>query len=167
MRSRHGVFAALPLALVLGLTGCGSGDGGGGGDGGGDGTGQSLHDDQLRFAACLRDHGVDIEDPKPGEGLQIDSTGEDKERTDAAVEACQDLLPPPDAEFEQDERDDMLAYAQCMRDNGVEAFADPQPGAGIDVGPDVFEDPDFERAQETCDAEAGGAPDRHEHTNGG
>ncbi|MPZ95772.1 MAG: hypothetical protein GEU96_12895 [Propionibacteriales bacterium] len=54
----------------------------------------------------------------------------------------------------------MLEYAKCMRDNDVEKFKDPKPGEGIDIGPEVVEDPDFKAAEETCNEEVfGGQPD--------
>jgi hypothetical protein len=65
--------------------------------------------------------------------------------------------------------DPAVAYAECMRENGVPEFPDPvngqlqlqaTPGSGLD--PDS---PEFKRAQEACQdlapagAEAGGGPD--------
>jgi hypothetical protein len=63
--------------------------------------------------------------------------------------------------------DPAVAYAECMRENGVPEFPDPvngqlqlQAGSGLD--PDS---PEFKRAQEACQdlapagAEAGGGPD--------
>lgn len=54
----------------------------------------------------------------------------------------------------------MLAYAQCMRDNGVEQFAEPKPGEGINIGPEVVEDPDFEAAENTCNDVTGFGDER-------
>jgi hypothetical protein len=49
-----------------------------------------------------------------------------------------------------------------MRDNGVEAFEDPKDGAGINIGPEQAEDPDFEAAQEKCNEDVlGGPPETH------
>ena len=74
MRKRtRGTLAALPpavaLALALALSGCGSG---------GDtektdaAASKSAQDDQgVKFAQCLREHGVDVEDPEPGKGIRI------------------------------------------------------------------------------------------------
>jgi len=41
-----------------------------------------------------------------------------------------------------------------MRENGVEKFADPKPGAGIDINPDIAGDPDFKNAEKKCMAGA-------------
>lgn len=176
------LLAAIPLILVLGLTGCSSdggdnngvasagGDSTNSGDDSGGGGNEPLsedeeHEQMLDYAQCLRDHGVDVEDPAPGEGIQLQLDG-GPHQADAALEACKDLLPPAPAGPEEDAgaREDMLDYAQCMRDNGVEQFADPQPGAGINIGPDVVEDPDYEAAEQTCGELFGGgvAPDEGE-----
>jgi hypothetical protein len=47
----------------------------------------------------------------------------------------------------------MLAHAKCMRDNGVEAFPDPDPDkGGIRINGDIANDPEFQAAQKVCDA---------------
>lgn len=166
------LLAAIPLVAMLALTGCGangdsqdgtdddvaSADGSTPDDSEGDDGGESseplsddeLHQKLLEYAQCLRDHGVDVDDPAPGEGIQLQLEG-DPHQADEAMKACEDLAPPaPADEGDGAEREDMLAYAQCMRDNGVEKFADPKPGEGIDIGPEVAEDPDFKAAEETC-----------------
>ncbi len=180
-------LTVLPLALLLALAGCGSGDDSpndatdrvataddstpsDADDDGGADTGEPLSDDEihqklLEYAQCLRDHGVDVEDPAPGEGIQLRFEG-GPNQADDALQACEDLAPPaPPNEDEGDPREDMLAYAQCMRDNGVEKFADPKPGEGINIGPEVAEDPDFKEAEETCnEALFGGPPDTQQDT---
>jgi hypothetical protein len=121
----------------------------------------------LDYAQCLRDHGVNVEDPAPGEGIQLKLEG-GRHQADAALEACKDLAPPPPPGGDVDEgeeRQDMLDYAQCMRDNGVEHFADPKPGEGIDIGPSVVEDPDYETAKQAC-GEIFGGPDSAEQSRG-
>ncbi|MFJ5266738.1 hypothetical protein ACIQAC_40430 [Streptomyces sp. NPDC088387] len=60
--------------------------------------------------------------------------------------------------------DRALAYSQCMRDNGVANFPDPQPGGGgIRISPEDGLDPNsqaFKDAQQTCQdlAPQGGGP---------
>lgn len=58
------------------------------------------------------------------------------------------------AEAEQDvSREEAMAnYAGCMRDNGVEEFPDPA-GNGLQIGPGIADDPEFEAAQEACQDE--------------
>lgn len=167
----HSILAAVPLALLLALSaalaGCGSDDRSG--DGVASASGESskplsedeLHEKLLAYAQCLRDNGLDVEDPAPGEGIQIQVEG-DRAQADAAMKACEDLAPPPPSDTEEaDARENMLKYAKCMRDNGVEKFADPKPGEGINIGPEVAEDPDFKKAEETCDEVFGGDTNRN------
>ncbi|WP_433467661.1 hypothetical protein [Spirillospora sp. CA-128828] len=156
------ILAALPLALTLALTGCGSddkGDGGvasvGGAKNGGASGGPKLSQDEMgvKFAQCMREHGVDMEDPKPGGGIQIKTKGK-KEDIDKAMEACRQYNPmanrtgAPDPKQQERARE----FAKCMRQNGVEKFPDPdpnQPGIRIDRNT-VGNDPDLEKAQEAC-----------------
>jgi len=165
-------MAALLLS-ALALTGCGSDDSGGNDIASAGGTGSSAPEaggeepDQdemgVKFAQCMRENGVDMPDPEPGKGIQL-KVGPDtpKETVDAALEACREFNPQEkgggkaDPEREAAFRD----YAQCMRDNGVEAFPDPEPGsAGIRITSEVGQDPDFEPARKACQdklASAGG-----------
>jgi hypothetical protein len=156
---------------MLALTGCGSDAGGNdrgvasandGDQGNGGGSDappgeDETHERMLAYAQCLRDQGLDVEDPAPGEGIQLQGDG-DPSRLDAAVDACEDLSPPPAAGVpdEDEVRENMLEYATCMRDNGVQKFADPKPGEGIDIGPEVTDDPDFAKAEQTCRELLGG-----------
>ncbi|NEA25537.1 hypothetical protein [Actinomadura bangladeshensis] len=155
------ILAVLPLALALTLTGCGS-DGGddpgvasaGGARQSGAAGGQKPDqgDMGVKFAQCMREHGVQMDDPKPGQGVQIKAKG-DKESMDKAMEACRQYNPmesatgAPDPKMEERARE----HAECMRKNGVEEFPDPKRGQrGIRIDQKVGEDPDFQAAQEKC-----------------
>lgn len=118
----------------------------------------------LAYSQCMRDNGVpDFPDPAPGGVINL--TGEfdvNSPTFRAADEVCASLLPPPPADGERDEgeaREQMLAYAACMRENGVPNFPDPQPGQGIDLNGDVIDidSPAFRAAMEAC-ASVPGAP---------
>jgi hypothetical protein len=51
-------------------------------------------DAMLKFAQCMREHGVDVPDPKPGEGLKVQGPeGGDRTKAEAAQKACRALLP--------------------------------------------------------------------------
>lgn len=158
------ILAVLPLALALTLTGCGSDDKGdtvasanGGAKQGGTGQGgEKLGEGErgVKFAQCMREHGVDMEDPKPGEGIRIQTKG-DKGAMDKAMEACRQYNPmanrtgAPDPKMQEQARE----FAACMRKNGVEKFPDPdpnQPGIRIDKNT-VGDDPDLETAQQACE----------------
>ncbi|MFE7512800.1 hypothetical protein ACFU8I_16520 [Streptomyces sp. NPDC057540] len=154
-------FAALSLAaLALTLTACGSGaDGTGVASANGGtrsatadaGAGLSRDEMNVRYARCLRQQGLDVADPKPGQGIGLSVDGANKDKADRAVEACRSAAPPAPAD--QDDSKDrraMLDLARCMRENGVAEFADPKEGQGIDIGPAQAEDPDFEKAWKKC-----------------
>lgn len=157
--------AGLLLSTALALSGCGAAggaadDGGAGTDGsgaftGGDGAAGNAEREEmaLRFAECLREHGVDVDDPQPGQGLRL-TFGPDTDRqvVDAAMEACRKYSPQGTGAGSNPEMAARAqAFAECMRENGVAAFEDPAPGApGLTINPQVQQDPDFESARETC-----------------
>jgi hypothetical protein len=104
----------------------------------------------------MRDHGIDMADPDPSTG--VPQLGEGVDPADPAVKealsACQGLLPaggrgdPSDADL-----DVYVAFAQCMRDNGLPDFPDPQPGSpgGLFAGAGVDrDDPAFQQAAQHC-----------------
>ena len=102
------------------------------------GASTNPEDAMLDFAQCMRDNGVDMPDPQSGGrgvGIAIGGPGEggidpQSEEFQAAQEACQHFL--DDAgfgerrELSQEQLDQMVEFAQCMRDNGVDM---PDPGA--------------------------------------
>lgn len=155
------ILAALPLALALALAGCGSdgGDAPGVASAGGakqtsapGGQKADRGEMGVKFAQCMREHGVQMDDPKPGQGIQIKTKGK-KETIDKAMEACRQYNPmeaatgAPDPKMQERARE----HAACMRQNGVEEFPDPKPGQrGIRIDRKVGEDPDFQAAQEKC-----------------
>ncbi|MEU3625585.1 hypothetical protein BS329_10610 [Amycolatopsis coloradensis] len=171
MRKRP--MAALIAGAVFALVaGCG-----GGGDGGdkvasissppaaGTGDGKQADnvsdEDKMRnFAKCMREHGIDMPDPKTDgdeQGTISIEAGEgrpDENKMKAASDACRKLLPnggeikPPTPE----ELDKMRKEAKCMREHGID-FPDPDPGKGgaaIALG-DASGDPKkFEEAAKAC-----------------
>jgi hypothetical protein len=51
-------------------------------------------DAMLKFAQCMREHGINVPDPKPGEGLKIQAPeGGDRSKAEAAQKECRELLP--------------------------------------------------------------------------
>lgn len=169
-RRRTGLLPALALVLAVALTGCGSddteGDGGSGGDGSGDDTTAASEEvdpeqAELDFYECMREHGVDLPDPDPGQpGLQLRlPPGEDAQ---AAAEECRHLLPnggePPEADAGQLES--LRAFTACMRDNGIDM---PDPGADGTLSVPQGVDPEsaeFQTAMSTCQPLLDGAPIR-------
>jgi hypothetical protein len=127
----------------------------------------SEQERMIKFAQCMREHGVDMPDPEINDdgsmGVMIGG-GEDgpvdKSKLDAANQACRAYAPnggehrPPDPAMQEK----MRALAKCMRANGVPNFPDPSADGGIaiqqDSGIDPM-DPQFQATQKKCQMEAG------------
>ena len=124
----------------------------------------------LAFTECMREHGVDMPDPQLGEGGGVvfevpaggddgDVVGPDDEDFREADEACRHLLegagigPGTGGELPEEIQEAMLAFAECMREQGIDM---PDPGAGGligRVGGDDDIDPRseaFQEAEEAC-----------------
>jgi hypothetical protein len=104
----------------------------------------------LVFAECVRDNGVDMPDPGPGQQGLVDAfqavAGDyDRATIELALGACEDLFPQY-AQEQQHTDGDMLALAECLREQGLDVsddpFADAHAGA-IDVN-------EFTAAMEVC-----------------
>jgi hypothetical protein len=125
-RAAAGVLAAFTLA------GCGSN---GGGAAGGTASPTSAEDAQVKFAQCMRQHGVNVPDPKPGGrgGVFISGKKGDEGKINAAMSACRKFAPKGNLDPNDPRvRDQMLKTAQCLRRHGVNV-ADPQPGQGLNI----------------------------------
>jgi len=145
------------VALTLGLCAVALAACGGGGSSSGGGESASGEEEAaLEFTECLRAHGVEVEDPKPGQKNIEVGDGNDP-TTKKALAACNDKLGTAGQELSSGEQEDFkegaLALAQCLREEGID-MGDPEflgPGkfhldiAGIDT-----DSPAFEAAREAC-----------------
>jgi hypothetical protein len=114
----------------------------------------------VTFAACMRNHGIDVPDPQPGR-FQIPVATDPA--TAAAMRACQRWLPSLDtgtpsgpngnlaAELPQ-----LIAYARCMRAHDI-AMLDPNSFGALNLGavPGITNDfgrysPQFRAADASC-----------------
>jgi hypothetical protein len=92
--------------------------------------GAGNRDMGIKFAECVRKNGVgDFPDP--------DATGDfnygvsvTPEVWTKAVQACKDLQPPGSLSSDRtpEQQEAALAFAKCMRENGVPDFPDPVDG---------------------------------------
>jgi hypothetical protein len=115
----------------------------------------------LEFAACMRENGVDMPDPEVddnggvliqiGDGEQEPGAGP-PEGVEEAMDECGELMPRGPVERNGEEfdptemQDEMLAFAQCMRDHGIDM-----------PDPDFGEDGRLEAGSDTESADAGGS----------
>jgi hypothetical protein len=181
---------ALVVALALATSACGGSSGGGAevasADGSGGATAENASTEEkvdpeqagLDFARCMREHGVDMPDPKSGgdgfimvgpgpAGASASASGSGEvqagrapEGFQEANEACrhhlealiQDGGPPMDAEAQ----DKALKFARCMREHGIDMpdpdFSGGGAGLRIQIGADGI-DPGsqtFQDAQKAC-----------------
>lgn len=166
---RRRVFSALvtaPFALILVLTGCGSGDGGGSdvaSVGGGNKSaasaqpGADSQDRALKFAQCMRENGIDMPDPDAS-GKMAMTFDAPLEKVEAAQEACRQYAPSGGQQIRDNPEmaENLRKLAQCMRDNGVESYPDPEGGM-MRMSKEAGEDPDFKAAEEKCQKETADA----------
>ena len=118
----------------------------------------------------MRDRGVEVETGPDGSGGVAINLGEtDPQKAQAAEKECrhhmEGVSPPEGApRMSPEERakqlDQMLLFARCMREHGID-FPDPrEDGNGLLLfGPDDSEDitdPDFRAAEEQCRREVPG-----------
>lgn len=122
--------------------------------------GSSGNDGGLKYAQCMRDNGID-EFPDP-EGGKLTLKSEPGSKMDPnspawkkAEEACRSLRPEPSEGQKQQMKAQGLKYSQCMRDNGIKEFPDPNPDGGMllrmEKGTEMDpQSPKFKKAQEAC-----------------
>ena len=148
--------------LAIGLAGCsGAGDGiaTAGGAAAAPSSSAPPADDEARarqFAACMREHGVNLPDPEPGGGpVKLDDSI-DPAKLREAHKACEKFAPGAGGEggkLDAQQLEQLRKLAACMRDHGVKDFPDPNPEGGLVVergtGPNP-NDPTFQAAEKAC-----------------
>jgi hypothetical protein len=156
------LIAAVGAALALGA--CGGSDGGGGSA---SSDQDKAYEGALKFAKCMREHGIDMPDPQKDANGRIKITarsgarsGTDNAKMQAAQKACQKYLKAgggraPNAAEQAKAKDAMLAYTRCMREQGVK-IRDPEFSKGgilSSVGGPGQTNPDspkFKAADKVC-----------------
>lgn len=141
----------------------------GGGDSADVGTAAS-DDPLLKLAQCLRDNGLDVDDPQPGSPVQISpGDGADPAAVARAQKACEQYAVSAGPQtFTPEQRvaaqDSLVRFSRCMRKRGVDLPAPEVGGQGQvqqqlpqGITPD---DPRFQRAREQCEKhlDAAGLP---------
>ncbi|MER5942470.1 hypothetical protein ABT121_34800 [Streptomyces sp. NPDC001928] len=123
------IAAAVVVVAALGLFGTACSDSK---DGSGDKDsasnaqdgGRTDEDQAVAWRKCLRENGMEIDEPKPGSegepGIKVDAANKDV--TTKAFEACKDKAPKngPGSEMTQEKKDALVKYAKCMREQGID-----------------------------------------------
>ncbi|MFF4425987.1 hypothetical protein ACFY04_35320 [Streptomyces sp. NPDC001549] len=150
--------AAVVTGLTLFATACandssaGKKDSSGGGGGGGAGT---VADNAVKMRQCLREHGIDVPDPEPGQdprGMTLGGDA-DPQKMQEAMKACgMSTGAGAGKEPTQEEKDKELEWIRCMRENGV-ALKDPEYNGGMKSATEIpkGQEKAFEEAQKKCD----------------
>jgi hypothetical protein len=135
--------AALALVGLIGLIGAGCGSNApsenAAATSSGETTGASAgetkkataQDKAVKFAECLRAHGVkDFPDPDAKGDFGNYGVSVSPAVWNKATSACKDLQPPGTLSGKRTPKQQLgaLRFAQCMRDNGVKDFPDPANG---------------------------------------
>lgn len=126
-------------------------------------------DEGLAFARCMREQGIDMPDPQvSGSGRKVTMAvripkGGSRSKLDAAHKKCggklsfgKEAMDPREA---AEARDRMVAFARCMRANGVDMPDPPASTGGMMAAPALkakqVESARFQRAQRACDRHGG------------
>lgn len=172
MKRKLAAGLLVPVVFALAAA-CGGGGGGGGGNkvaSAGTGGPSSSTDqpkgadlsaqdeDKMReFAKCVREHGVDMPDPKGGAMVVPKEAAVDEEVMKKAHEACKKHLPDGGEykEPSQEDKDKMREQAKCMREHGIDM---PDPDfSGTSRRGMQFEDTEkFKQAMKDCGMGDGG-----------
>jgi hypothetical protein len=149
MRRKPRPLAALAIVALIGA-GCSNGSAGNGNTGTAGSTGTastgtagstgttgsgankklSARDKAVKFAECIRAHGVsDFPDPNAKNEFEY-GVSVTPAVWKQATSACKDLQPPGTLSAKRTPKQQAasLRFAQCVRDNGVKDFPDPVNG---------------------------------------
>jgi hypothetical protein len=175
MRSTRRTLGPLATVAVCGLlsAGCASAPSE---TAGGAGTRDTARGEAVRFARCMRDNGVRaFPDPDASGRMTIDgvlngsSLDASAPAWKEAMSACKDLQPAGFTGHRRNaqQQEHALAFARCVRENGVQDFPDPtEEGPLIDTtripsaaGRGALDIPGFQAALDACREVSVGALD--------
>ncbi|MGW1076380.1 hypothetical protein [Streptomyces sp. NPDC002537] len=142
VRARFAAAGTLTAALLL--TACGGG-------GTQDKAGGGEQSKELKWASCMREEGIKVEDPKPGEPLLMQGDSGDDSKMEAASKKCEKFRPESQVSDSAKKKwaSDARNYSKCMRENGVANFPDPDENGTL-----VFPEDGTQDTQRFKDADA-------------
>jgi hypothetical protein len=100
-------------------------------------TAARANHDLLRFAACMRSHGVEgLPNPVAAPAAFKHSLGNTSPTFTSAATACGHLLPGQQNQSQgtahtREQTDEMLAFARCIRGHGFARFPDPTSNGSL------------------------------------
>ncbi len=136
--SRRLVLLVALAMLALISTGCSNASAGTDGSGGNNST--VNREQAVKFAECMRNNGVsEFPDPNASGAFTIENiaNGSSIDTNSAAftraISACKDLEPAgfTGSKRSPEQQKAALKFAQCIRDNGVKDFPDPDPNGPL------------------------------------
>ncbi len=106
------------------------------------------------YAQCIRDNGVP-DFPDPDANGELRGPAHEKEsdpKFRAAQEKCRDLAPGGEHQRSDPATvEQMRKFSQCMRDNGLPDFPDPDPDGRLrGASHEQQDNPTFRAAMQTC-----------------
>jgi hypothetical protein len=115
----------------------------------------------VKFAKCLREHGIEVATSTASGGGGLKVNGRNPQAMAAAQSACKRYQPSAEQENltpqqKVEHEEEVMKFAKCMREHGVDVHASAVGGAvkiGIEGGPGHGpnpESPTFQAAQKAC-----------------
>jgi hypothetical protein len=162
--ARHLAAAlAAPVVAVGLLAGCG-GSSGATTQGGSASAKQDTSAQLVRYAECMRGHGVtSFPDPTASGALTLDKSTIESPQYQTASHACRSLAPAGSqgGSVDPQVQAQALRFARCMRSHGVSNFPDPTssgPGGpvGFAISQSVHDSPALRAAVQACRSLFGG-----------
>jgi hypothetical protein len=142
--------AAAPIlaAVILVAAACGSSSSN-------EAASSGDQDQAVAYAQCMRENGVPAFPDPDAEGRfrGLSHEQQDDPQFRAAIEACRDLAPGGEHEKLGDPAfvEQMREFSQCMRENGVPDFPDPDAQGRLrGRGHEQQDDPEYQAAMEIC-----------------
>jgi len=150
--------AAAIVAVALLITACGgastttstsgSTEAAGGSSGSGGAPPKNFLPDAYKYSACMRNHGVaNFPDPvvshsgnSTSVSIRVPEAAGTSPQFKTAQQACRSILPAPSnadlaaqAQQQRIHGQELLAFARCLRDHGINGFPDPNSQGQLSV----------------------------------
>lgn len=104
----------------------------------------------MKFAQCMRQHGINVPDPAPSSGrITINPQGSTDAQIQAAQEECRKYRPEASNPRDGADSDRMVRLARCLRRHGVNV-ADPQPSQPLKLDDQGQDQQELQQANQAC-----------------